>query len=133
MGKWRKEVKDLSDVSMRESQWHPLLADGANITSVMELCECINGFFASLTAGFGTPLSPSDVSDNHVGIEAIPPDLFVTVREAYIALRQTKVKKAPRPDGIPNIVLKEFAFEPSGENNGGLYCCKVNPWHLSRS
>ena len=47
----------------------------------------------------------------HVGIEAIPPDLFVTVREAYIALRQTKVKKAPGPDGIHNIVLKEFAFE----------------------
>ena len=40
-----------------------------------------------------------------------PPDLFVTVREAYIALRQTKVKKAPGPDGIHNIVLKEFAFE----------------------
>ena len=39
------------------------------------------------------------------------PDLFVTMREAYIALRQTKVKKAPGPDGIPNIVLKEFAFE----------------------
>ena len=33
------------------------------------------------------------------------------MREAYIALRQTKVKKAPGPDGIPNIVLKEFAFE----------------------
>jgi len=65
---------------------------------------------ASLTAGF-TPLSPSDVSDIHVGIEAIPPDLFVTVREAYIALRQAKVKKVPGPDGIPNIVLKEFAFE----------------------
>ena len=47
----------------------------------------------------------------HVGIEAIPPDLFVTVREAYIALRQTKVKKAPGPDGIHNIVLKQFAFE----------------------
>ena len=119
-------------MSVRESQWHSQLVDGANITSVTKLCECINDFFASLTAGF-TPLSPSNVSDIHVGIEAIPPDLFVTVREAYIALRQTKVKKAPRPDGIPNIVLKEFAFEPSGENNGGLYCCKVNPWHLSRS
>ena len=41
----------------------------------------------------------------------LSPDLFVTVREAYIALRQTKVKKAPGPDGIHNIVLKEFAFE----------------------
>ena len=43
--------------------------------------------------------------------DCYPPDLFVTVREAYIALRQTKVKKAPGPDGIHNIVLKEFAFE----------------------
>ena len=38
-------------------------------------------------------------------------DLFVIVLEAYIALRQTKVKKAPGPDGIPKIVIKEFAFE----------------------
>ena len=51
------------------------------------------------------------MSDIHVGIEAIPPDLFVTVREAYIALRQTKVKKEPGPGGLPNIVLKEFASE----------------------
>ena len=64
--------KDLSGVSMREMQWHSQLFDGAHITSVMELCECINDFFASLTAGF-TPLSPSNVSDIHVGIEAIPP------------------------------------------------------------
>ena len=41
----------------------------------------------------------------------LPRDLFVTVREVYIALRQTKVKKPSGPDGIPNIVLKEFAFE----------------------
>ena len=41
----------------------------------------------------------------------LPRDLFVTVREAYIALRQIKVKKASGPDGIPNIVLKGFAFE----------------------
>ena len=74
VGKWWKEVKDLSGVSMRESQWHSQLVDGANITSVMELCECINDFFASLTAGF-TPLSPSDMSDIHVGIEAIPPPI----------------------------------------------------------
>ena len=51
------------------------------------------------------------MSDIHVDIEAIPLDLFVTVREAYITLRQTKVKKAPGPDGIPNTVLKEFPFE----------------------
>ena len=111
MGKWWKEIKDLSGVSERETQWYSQLVDGANVTSVTKLCECINDFFASLTAGL-TPLSPSDVSDIHVDIEAIPPpDLFVNVREAYIALRQTKVKKAPVPDGIPNIVLKEFAFE----------------------
>ena len=114
MGKWWKEIKDLSGVSERETQWHSQLVDGANVTSVTKLCECINDFFASLTAGF-TPLSPSDVLNIHVDIEASPPrplpHLFVTVREAYITLRQTKVKKAPGPDGIHNIVLKEFAFE----------------------
>ena len=111
VGKWWKEIKDLSGVSERETQWHSQLVDGANVTSVTKLCECINDFFASLTAGC-TPLSPLDVLNIHVDIEAIsPPDFFVTVREAYIALRQTKVKKAPGPDGIPNIVLKEFAFE----------------------
>ena len=65
----------------RESQWYSRLVDDANVTSVTKLCECINDFFASLTAGF-TPLSPSDVSDIHVDIEAIPLDLFVTVRES---------------------------------------------------
>ena len=113
MGKWWKEIKDLSGVSERETQWHSQLIDGANVTSVTKLCD----FFASLTAGF-TPLSPSDVLNIHVDIEASrprppppPPHLFVTVREAYITLRQTKVKKAPGPDGIHNIVLKELAFE----------------------
>ena len=107
----------------RESQWYSRLVDDANVTSVTKLYECINDFFASLTAGF-TPLSPSDVSDIHVDIEAIPLDLFVTVREAYIALRQTKVKKAPGPGGIPNIVLKEFAFELAP------LIAAVTPWHL---
>jgi hypothetical protein len=31
--------------------------------------------------------------------------------EAYNYLRSLKVRKAPGPDGIPNIVLKQFAFE----------------------
>ena len=69
--KWWKEIKELSGVSERESV-HSQPDDGANVTSVTKLCDCINDFFASLTAGF-TPLSPSDVSDIHVDIEAIPP------------------------------------------------------------
>ena len=46
VGKWWKEIKDLSGV------WHSQLLDGANVSSVTRLCECINDFFASLTAGF---------------------------------------------------------------------------------
>ena len=28
-----------------------------------------------------------------------------------VALRGIKIKKAPGPDGLPNVVLKEFAYE----------------------
>ena len=72
VGKWWKEIKDLSGVSERETQWYSQLVDGANVTSVTKLCECINDFFASLTAGL-TPLSSSDVSDIHVDIKPTPP------------------------------------------------------------
>lgn len=72
VGKWWKEIKDRSGVSERETQWYSQLVDGANVTSVTKLCECINDFFASLTAGF-TPLSPSEVSDIHVDIKPTPP------------------------------------------------------------
>lgn len=35
----------------------------------------------------------------------------MTEREAYVALRRIKTQKAPGPDGIPNSILKTFAFE----------------------
>lgn len=51
----------------------------------------------------------SDVSD--IAVEEIPPTLLSTPYEAENALRSIKVKKAPGPDKIPNIVLKTFAQE----------------------
>ena len=37
--------------------------------------------------------------------------MYVSVHEVYKALRLVKTKKSADPDGIPNSVLKEFAFE----------------------
>ena len=42
-------------------------------------------------------------------VSEIQEELYVSVHEAYKALRS--VKKSAGPDGIPNSVLKEFAFE----------------------
>ena len=44
-------------------------------------------------------------------VSEIPGELYVSVHEAYKALRSVKTKKSAGPDGIPNSVLKEFAFE----------------------
>ena len=66
-----KSCKKFKPINIREREWHWQLVDGANITYVKKLCECINNFFASLTAGL-TPLSASNVTGIHVGITAIP-------------------------------------------------------------
>ena len=41
----------------------------------------------------------------------IPEELFVSTGAAYKSLCRVKIGKAPRPDTIPKIVLKTFAFE----------------------
>ena len=41
----------------------------------------------------------------------IPEELFMSTGEAYKSLCRVKIGKASGPDGIPNIVLKTFAFE----------------------
>ena len=46
-----------------------------------------------------------------IAVESIPPELLTTPWEAEKALRGIKIKKAPGPDRLPNVVLKEFAYD----------------------
>ena len=101
-------MKNLSSVSSADGQWfHQLIGETESITS---LCGRINNFFCSLTSVFD-PLTADDVLGIPVDVSEIPADLFVTAREADIALRSIKLRKAGGPDGIPNIILKTFSFE----------------------
>ena len=47
----------------------------------------------------------------NLSLLALPTELLTTPWEAEKALRGIKIKKAPGPDGLPNVVLKEFAHE----------------------
>ena len=107
--KWWLNAKSLSGSSISRNQWYHQLniIDGTTISSVQDLCENINQFFG-LTSPFA-PLMPHDV--NSIPVHEIPNCVLVTPREAYMALRAIKIKKAPGPDVIPNIILKLFAFE----------------------
>ena len=108
VARWWKEVKNLSGVSSADSQWfHQLIGETESVAS---LCERINNFFCSLTSAFD-PLTVDDVLGIPVDVSEVPADLFVTAREADIALRSIKLRKAGGPDGIPNIILKTFSFE----------------------
>ena len=82
--------------------------DGDVIDSVATLCDRINDVFVNLTLEF-VPLTPDDVAD--IAGESIPPELLTTPWEAEKALRGIKIKKAPGPDGLPNVVLKEFVYD----------------------
>ena len=108
VGKWWKEVKNLAGISDDSSQWYRQLVDGDVIDSVATLCDRINDFFVNLTLEF-VPLTPDDVAG--IAVESIPPELLTTPWEAEKALHGIKIKKAPGPDGLPNVVLKEFARE----------------------
>ena len=105
--KWWKDVKYLAGSSGSNRSWFYQLLDCSTTES---LCGKINKFFAELTSGF-VPLTPPDVMDINVHHRNIPSELFVTPREAGIALRGVKIGKSPGPDSIPNIVLKWFDFK----------------------
>ena len=106
--RWWKEVKNLSGLIDTKGQWYQKFIDGDTIDTTDELCEKINEFFVGLTSEF-VPLVTEDVSN--ITVQNIPDELFVTNWEAYNSLRGLKIKKAPGPDGIPNVALKQFAFE----------------------
>lgn len=81
--------------------------DGSVIGNINTLCEQINDFFTGLTSHF-SPLSLLDVCN--ITVSDIPQELFATPNEAEKALQAIQLRKAPGPDGLPNIILKEFAF-----------------------
>lgn len=108
VARWWKEVRNLSGVSSAEGQWYRQLIDKSE--SITSLCERINTFFCSLTSDFD-PLTADDILGNPVEASEIPADLYVSLREADVALRSIKLRKAKGPDGIPNIILKTFSFE----------------------
>ena len=66
-------------------------------------------FLASPICSPFTLFTPHDV--NSIPVHEMPNCLLVTPREAYMALRVIKIKKAPDPDAIPKIIWKLFAFE----------------------
>ena len=63
------------------------------------------------------PLTPADVMDIDVDHRNIPSELFLTPREAGIALSGVKIRKSPGPDSIPNIILKWFDFKLALKNS----------------
>ena len=111
--KWWKDVKYLAGSSGSNGSWFYQLLDCSTTES---LCGKINKFFAELTSGF-VPLTPADVMDIDVDHRNIPSELFVTPREAGIALRGVKIRKSPGPDSIPNIILKWFDFKLALKNS----------------
>ncbi|CAB4017929.1 RNA-directed DNA polymerase from mobile element jockey [Paramuricea clavata] len=52
-----------------------------------------------------------DVSNYSTGDSGIADDLLASTGEVYKFLCSLKTGKAPGPDGIPNVILKTFAFE----------------------
>lgn len=105
VGKWWNEIKNLSGFSKKVGQWYTQFIDSDRVKSVGQLCDSIHDYFISLTLGFA-PLCPSNVANIAVNPFEIPAELYVSEREAYIALHKTKIRKTPGPDNIPNIILK---------------------------
>ena len=106
--RWWKEVKNLSGLIDTKGQWYQKFIDGDTIDTTDELCEKINEFFVGLTSEF-VPLVTEDVSN--ITVQNIPDELFVTNWEAYNSLRGLKIKKAPGPDGIPTVLLRNNLTE----------------------
>ena len=65
-----------------------------------------NGYLVGLTSHFKPLLECTDDQETEV-----PNHLLVNIGQVYSVLRRLKTTKSPGPDGIPNRILKTFAFE----------------------
>ena len=117
VGRWWKEVKNIAGIAGSAGEWYSQLIDGSVIGNINTLCEQINDFFTGLGSHF-SPLSSLDVCN--ITVSDIPQELSATPNEAEKALQAIQLRKAPGPDGLPNIILKEFAFE-LGPVISGIY------------
>ena len=102
--RWWKEVKSIGGLSSRESWVHQLLSE-VNPTCE-DLAESYNGYLVGLTSHFKPFLECTDDQETEV-----PNHLLVNIGQVYSVLRRLKTTKSPGPDGIPNRILKTFAFE----------------------
>ncbi|CAB4000775.1 RNA-directed DNA polymerase from mobile element jockey [Paramuricea clavata] len=102
--RWWKEVKSIGGLSSRESWVHQLLSE-VNPTCE-DLAESYNGYLVGLTSHFKPLLECTDDQETEV-----PNHLLVNIGQVYSVLRRLKTTKSPGPDGIPNRILKTFAFE----------------------
>ncbi|PFX26658.1 hypothetical protein AWC38_SpisGene8682 [Stylophora pistillata] len=107
-GRWWKDIKGISGMSLTEEDWYRQLVDGEVIDSTDALCQLINEFFMGLTASF-TPISQGDVDE--ITVADIHDEMWATEYEALNALRAVQSRKSTGPDEILNVVLKMFAPE----------------------
>ena len=94
--KWWKQTKSLSGKGI-QNEWYHQLLEGTKNTEF--LANRINDFFTNLTDHF-QPLTPP------VSSTQIPVELLVREEEVYQSLLSMDIRKAVRPDDIPNKLFK---------------------------
>ena len=106
ISQWWSEIKALLGSSTNDGQWFNL--DSSSPDPILSLCEKVNNYLADLTLPM-TPLSAEDVTG--ITVDEVLAELLTTTYEIQHALTLLKAKKASRPNGIPNLLLKTFAFK----------------------
>ena len=101
---WWRHVKKLS-TPCRKSEWYHQFIN-EETPSLDNLCQKINNAFVNISSNF----SPLDHCPNCPSIH-VPDELLVSSNEVFCDLSRIKTRSAIGPDGIPNRVVKDFAFE----------------------
>ncbi|KAI8485726.1 hypothetical protein Bbelb_365600 [Branchiostoma belcheri] len=103
---WHKNIKDMCNMSRKTTLINTPNIDQNDFTAI---ANEINRKFAEVSQSL-PPLDPSS-------LPAFLPDFSlptIEVWEVYAHLRSTNPHKSPGPDGLPGVILKEFACEISG-------------------